>query len=199
MKKPTPIAQLAAYDEESGDLNVVIDTPQGSRNKFKYDEKHGVFKLAGVLPAGAVFPFDFGDIPGTLGEDGDPVDVLVLMDEPAFAGCLVPSRLIGVVVAEQTTSATTSSTRSSTSSSPTTRPRARSSSRSAAAVPTTPSGSFARASHVSRRSSPRIARIVANLLELATIRAIRGRSYAARGRSISTRRSVRVPGISMPA
>ena len=102
MTKTTPIAQLAAYDEESGDLNVVIDTPQGSRNKFKYDEKHGVFKLAGVLPAGAVFPFDFGDIPGTLGEDGDPVDVLVLMDEPAFAGCLVPSRLIGVVVAEQT-------------------------------------------------------------------------------------------------
>ena len=102
MKKPTPIVELDAYDEETGDLNVVIDTPKGSRNKFKYDEQHGVFKLAGVLPAGAMFPFDFGDIPGTLGEDGDPVDVLMLMDEPAFAGCLVPSRLIGVVEAEQT-------------------------------------------------------------------------------------------------
>jgi inorganic pyrophosphatase len=102
MKKPTPIVELGAYDEESGDLNVVIDTPKGSRNKFKYDETHGVFKLAHVLPAGAVFPFDFGDIPGTLAEDGDPVDVVVLMDEPAFAGCLVPSRLVGVIVAEQT-------------------------------------------------------------------------------------------------
>lgn len=55
-----------------------------------------------MLPAGAVFPFDFGFIPSTLGEDGDPLDVLLLMDESAFAGCLVPARLIGVIEAEQT-------------------------------------------------------------------------------------------------
>jgi inorganic pyrophosphatase len=55
-----------------------------------------------VLPAGAIFPFDFGFIPATLGEDGDPLDVLVLMDEPVFAGCLVPARLIGVIEAEET-------------------------------------------------------------------------------------------------
>ena len=93
---------LTALDEESGELNVIIETAKGSRNKFSFDVKHGIFKLGGVLPAGAVFPFDFGFVPATLGEDGDPIDVLVLMDEPAFAGCWVPSRLIGVIEAEQT-------------------------------------------------------------------------------------------------
>ncbi|HEX8179078.1 MAG TPA: inorganic diphosphatase [Pyrinomonadaceae bacterium] len=94
--------QLATFDEESGDLHVIIETPQGSRNKFNYDEQLGLFKLGGVLPAGAVFPFDFGFVPATLGGDGDPLDVLVLMDEAAFTGCLVLTRLIGVIEAEQT-------------------------------------------------------------------------------------------------
>jgi inorganic pyrophosphatase len=100
--KPTPYDYLEAFDAESGDLNVIIETPKGSRNKFDYEPKLGIFKLGGVLPAGAVFPYDFGFVPATLGGDGDPMDVLVLMDEPAFAGCLVPSRLIGVIEAEQT-------------------------------------------------------------------------------------------------
>lgn len=88
------------HDDE--ELNVVIETPKGSRNKYNYDEKLGLFKLGGVLPSGASFPFDFGFVPSTLGGDGDPLDVLVLMDEPAFAGCLVRTRLVGVVEAEQT-------------------------------------------------------------------------------------------------
>lgn len=96
-----PYCRLEPFDRENN-LNVVIETPQGSRNKFEYDEELGIFKLGGVLPTGAVFPFDFGFVPATLGEDGDPIDVLVLMDEPAFVGCLVPSRLIGVIEAEQT-------------------------------------------------------------------------------------------------
>ena len=54
------------------------------------------------MPAGAVFPYDFGFIPNTRGEDGDALDVLVLMDEPAFSGCLVMVRLLGVIEAEQT-------------------------------------------------------------------------------------------------
>src|SRR6478609_592733 len=98
----TPFARLGPFDAETGDLNMIIDTPKGSRNKFKYDEQHGLFKLSGVLPAGAVFPYDFGYVPATLGDDGDPIDVLVLMDEPAFVGCLVAARLIGVIEAEQT-------------------------------------------------------------------------------------------------
>jgi len=90
------------FDPNSGVLFVVIETPKGSRNKFDFDFEHESFVLGGVLPAGASFPFDFGFAPGTVGEDGDPLDVLVLMDESAFAGCLVESRLIGVIEAAQT-------------------------------------------------------------------------------------------------
>lgn len=93
---------LSALDEESGFVNAIVDTPRGSRNKFKYDEGKSIFKLGGALPLGAVFPFDFGYIPSTKAEDGDPLDVLILMDEPAFVGCLVPAKLIGVIEAEQT-------------------------------------------------------------------------------------------------
>ncbi|MGI9056562.1 MAG: inorganic diphosphatase [Pyrinomonadaceae bacterium] len=98
----TPFDNLKPFDEEKGELNVIIETPKGSRNKYAYDEKLGLFVLKGVLTLGHSFPFDFGFIPNTLGGDGDPLDVLVLMDEPAFVGCLVPSRLIGVIEAEQT-------------------------------------------------------------------------------------------------
>jgi inorganic pyrophosphatase len=97
-----PYDRLGAFALRSGELNVIIETPKGSRNKFDFDEELGLFKLGGVLPAGAVFPFDFGFVPATRGGDGDPLDVLVLMDEPAFVGCLVPARLIGVIEAEQT-------------------------------------------------------------------------------------------------
>jgi inorganic pyrophosphatase len=98
----TRLPDLSPFNPESKDLNVIIDTPKKSRNKFKYDEELGIFKLGGVLPAGAFFPFDFGFVPSTLGGDGDALDVLVLMDEPAFVGCLVEARLIGVIEAEQT-------------------------------------------------------------------------------------------------
>ncbi len=94
--------QIPYLDEENHYYNVIIETPKGSRNKLAYDEKLGLFKLKNVLPVGASFPFDFGFIPSTHGEDGDPVDVLVLMDEPVSPGTLVPARLIGVIAAEQT-------------------------------------------------------------------------------------------------
>ncbi len=96
------LSSLDVFEPNSGRVNVIIETPKGSRNKFDYDEKLGLFKLGGVLPAGAVFPFDFGFVPSTTGGDGDPLDVLLLMDEPAFTGCLVEARLIGVIEAEQT-------------------------------------------------------------------------------------------------
>ena len=98
----TGINSLEAFDKISGQLNAVIETPQGSRNKYTFDEETEIFGLGGILPLGASFPFDFGFIPHTLGGDGDPLDVLLLMDEPAFPGCLVPSRLIGVIEADQT-------------------------------------------------------------------------------------------------
>ncbi|HLL72467.1 MAG TPA: inorganic diphosphatase [Pyrinomonadaceae bacterium] len=105
-RKSSGVARLSHLDPHADGspdlLRVIIETPQGSRNKFDYDEELGLFKLGGVLPAGAVFPFDFGFVPSTRGGDGDPLDVLVLMDEAAFAGCLVEARLVGVIEAEQT-------------------------------------------------------------------------------------------------
>ena len=98
----TPINELPAVDPDSRRLNVVVDTPKGSRNKYKLDEQSGQWRLSKVLPQGMSFPHDFGFIPSTRGEDSDPVDVLLLMDEPAFPGCVVPARLIGVLEAEQT-------------------------------------------------------------------------------------------------
>jgi inorganic pyrophosphatase len=81
---------------------VVVDTPKGSRNKYKLDERDGQWRLSKVLPQGMSFPYDFGFVPSTRGEDGDPVDVLILADEPSFPGCVVAARLIGVLEAEQT-------------------------------------------------------------------------------------------------
>jgi inorganic pyrophosphatase len=96
MRLPPPI------DPDSGHLHVIVETPKGCRNKFTYDEKFDTFRLGGVLPAGAVFPYDFGFVPSTQAPDGDPLDVLVLLDDPVPTGCLVLSRLVGVIEAEQT-------------------------------------------------------------------------------------------------
>lgn len=83
-------------------ITVIIETPKASRNKYKFDEKTERFKLGKVLPQGMVFPYDFGYVPDTRAEDGDPIDVLLLMDEPAFPGCVVECRLVGVIEGEQT-------------------------------------------------------------------------------------------------
>jgi inorganic pyrophosphatase len=96
------LVNLATWDSDTKDLTVVIETPKGSRNKFDYDEELGVFKLANVLPEGANFPNEFGFIPSTHGEDGDPLDVMVLLDQPTSVGCVLTARLIGVIEADQT-------------------------------------------------------------------------------------------------
>jgi inorganic pyrophosphatase len=80
---------------------VVIETPSGSGNKLKFDADLGVYRLDRVLPAGMAFPFDFGFVPETLAEDGDPLDAIVLLDAPVYPGCVVLARLIGVLEAEQ--------------------------------------------------------------------------------------------------
>lgn len=99
MKDPD---QLPAVDPNSGYLNVIIETPRGCRNKYKFDEGRRLWRLNHVLPEGMSFPYDFGFIPSTRGADGDPLDVLLLMEEPAFPGCVISARLIGVIEAEQT-------------------------------------------------------------------------------------------------
>ena len=88
-------------DPKKGTCRAIIETPKGCRNKFDYDPESNLFMLGGLLPEGMMFPFDFGFIPCTLGDDGDPLDILVLMDAPAHVGCLIEVRLIGVISAEQ--------------------------------------------------------------------------------------------------
>jgi inorganic pyrophosphatase len=74
-------------DSKKATCRAVIEPPKSSRNKFDYDPDSGLFMLGGLLPEGMMFPIDFGFIPSTLGEDGDPLDVMVLMDAPAHVGC----------------------------------------------------------------------------------------------------------------
>ena len=81
-------------------LQVVIETPKNSRNKYAFDHDRRVLVLKKVLPAGMVFPYDFGFVPSTKADDGDPIDVLVLMDEPTFPGCVLDARVIGVIRGE---------------------------------------------------------------------------------------------------
>jgi inorganic pyrophosphatase len=95
------LRKLKPFDRRTGKLNVVIDTPKGCRNKYAFDFDVNGYVLKTVMPKGLLFPFDFGSIPGTIAQDGDPLDALVLMDEPAFCGCLVQSRLLGVIEATQ--------------------------------------------------------------------------------------------------
>ncbi len=100
-KKKGKVKRAEKTRSLNGAIDVMVETPKGSRNKFKFDEQFSRFRLDKVLPAGADFPYDFGFIPGTRADDGDPIDVLLLMDQPAFAGCIVPSRIVGVIEAEQ--------------------------------------------------------------------------------------------------
>jgi inorganic pyrophosphatase len=96
------LIDLPWRDDRTGEIVVVIETPRGSRNKYVYDPFFGQFRLKKVLPLGFSFPFDFGFIPSTRGGDGDPLDVLVLLDEPLPMGCLVKGRAVGVLELEQT-------------------------------------------------------------------------------------------------
>ena len=99
LANPTRLKPFDSNDKQM--LRVVIETPKGSRNKFAFEPDEQIFELKKVLPAGMTFPYDFGFVPSTKADDGDPVDVLVLMDEPAFAGCVLSCRPIGVIEGEQ--------------------------------------------------------------------------------------------------
>jgi len=76
---------------------VTIEIPQGSRNKYEYDHTAGSIRLDRVLHSSVHYPADYGFLPNTLSNDGDPLDVLVLVYEPTFPGCIVPVRPIGVL------------------------------------------------------------------------------------------------------
>jgi hypothetical protein len=90
----TILSETATFDAKTGELRVVVETPKGSRNKYDYDPDCDCFDLATVLPEGMSFPFDFGFVPSTLGEAGDPLDILILMDAPVVPGCVIRARAV---------------------------------------------------------------------------------------------------------
>ena len=93
--------ELPVRDRVTGDITVVVETPKGSQNKYKYDGACRALRLGAVLAEGLSFPCDFGFVPSTQGEDGDPLDVLLFLDHGVPAGCVVTARLIGVLEVRQ--------------------------------------------------------------------------------------------------
>lgn len=90
----TDVPRLESLPEE---FNVVIDIPMNSTSKFEYDEKGGYFKLDRTLYSPLIYPFEYGFVPQTHGEDGDALDVILLATRPTFSGCVVKSRVVGVL------------------------------------------------------------------------------------------------------
>jgi inorganic pyrophosphatase len=84
------------------DVNVIVESPRGSTAKFKRDEQSGLFMLSRPLPAGLLYPCDWGFIPQTLAEDGDPLDAFAVWDGRSYPGILIVSRPIGVLRVSQT-------------------------------------------------------------------------------------------------
>ncbi|HEY4335757.1 MAG TPA: inorganic diphosphatase [Puia sp.] len=82
-------------------IEVVIETPKGSAEKYDYVPNTPFFKMKKILPAGMVFPYDFGFVPKTKGEDGDPLDVIVISEFKSFPGVIIKCRVIGGIKAEQ--------------------------------------------------------------------------------------------------
>jgi inorganic pyrophosphatase len=80
-----------------GLVNVLIEIPAGSKNKYEFDKEMGCFALDRVLYSSVQYPFDYGFIPNTLADDGDPLDGMVIMDQPTFPGCVIAARPIGMM------------------------------------------------------------------------------------------------------
>ena len=97
---PTLI-DLPLQDPETGDITVIVETPKGSHNKYKYDPECRALRLSAVLGEGLSFPYDFGFFPSTLGDDGDPLDVLLFLDHGVPPCTVVSARLLGVLEIRQ--------------------------------------------------------------------------------------------------
>ncbi len=82
---------------KSGLINVLVEIPAGSKNKYEFDKEMGVLALDRVLSASVQYPYDYGFIPNTLADDGDPLDGMVIMDQPTFPGCVIAARPIGML------------------------------------------------------------------------------------------------------
>lgn len=88
---------LIPAQPKSGVVNVLIEIPAGSKNKYEFDKDMNAFALDRVLYASVMYPYDYGFIPNTLADDGDPLDGMVIMDQPTFPGCVIAARPIGML------------------------------------------------------------------------------------------------------
>ncbi|MGH7978293.1 MAG: inorganic diphosphatase [Limisphaerales bacterium] len=95
------IESLDPFNED-GSINAIIETPKGSAIKYSYSSKSNLFRAKRTLPRGMIFPFNFGFVPGTLAADGDPLDILIVDSAEFVFGCLVKTRILAVIEAEQT-------------------------------------------------------------------------------------------------
>ncbi len=84
--------RLPIGDDAPRTVNAVVEIPKGSTNKYEYDPKLGVFRLDRVLHSAVYYPADYGFIPSTLAEDGDPLDLLIFLSGPTFSGCVLEVR-----------------------------------------------------------------------------------------------------------
>ena len=99
----TNLFKLPAFND-NGDLHVVIETPRGSHAKLDYDPKLKIFTLSKSLLVGLTYPYDWGFIPATAAEDGDPLDVMVIHEAATFPGLVLSCNIIGVLQVEQRSS-----------------------------------------------------------------------------------------------
>src|SRR5512142_834826 len=101
-KKSSPtLMDLPVRDRETGDVTVIVETAKGSHNKYKYDPDCRALRLSAVLGEGLSFPYDFGFFPSTVGDDGDPLDVLLFLDHGVPPCTVVTARLLGVLAIRQ--------------------------------------------------------------------------------------------------
>jgi inorganic pyrophosphatase len=89
---------LIPAQPKPGIINVLIEIPGGSKNKYEFDKDMNAFALDRVLFASVKYPYDYGFVPNTLADDGDPLDGMVMMDEPTFSGCVIAARPIGMLL-----------------------------------------------------------------------------------------------------
>jgi len=98
---PTNFEAIPAFPDRAKNgerrVHAVIETPRDTRHKYAFDPKLGLFKLKLTLPEGMQWPYDYGFVPRTLADDGDPLDILVLNHIPTFTGCLLETRVLGIV------------------------------------------------------------------------------------------------------
>jgi inorganic pyrophosphatase len=94
----SPFEHIPIGDDCPKVVNMIVEIPQGSSNKYEYDHRLGIFRLDRTLYSPMYYPFDYGWVPQTLASDGDPLDILVITSQPTFTGCLIEARPLGVLM-----------------------------------------------------------------------------------------------------